>query len=605
MNADEAAQMFMPRKSAQRATKPVRGDGMGGGTKDDRGLLSLAPRRMADVGRMGGGDRVSRQHAPSISLSTQEMSRTKLPFDEPGISRDFGGGRGKKKWGGYPQSLKGIQKTRLPPQSPRGIQKTRIPPQLDSYPSIPLPLVPGQEAPPYPRSDSPGARRQAVEEDLRLPPVTPTGGSSFIEGTFSIHEMQRPPDLPRHRPLSPSPTGAGVPDRIKRRLQADQIAPQGSTKEPSERIKRMCVSYTISEDMSGDRRNKILSRIGEKKRSSCEVRLRVRGSSRDHWSLKQQRKVVGDDNGGRDHFDSRKATLGLADTNFSNLQGRNSSPDGRAIATREREIPPSLTGSYSSYSDDRGSQPQPPGPESRRRPQQHPHLFTPTSPIRRQVPYPRFDSPGARRRAVEEDLRLPPVTPTRDFSSAGNYSPDSSTSSHSNLPPPQQSGLLPLSPTPEPSGQISRVTLPSEGKAFVQNVPSNFSSPSNSSPRKASQPSSPLLVSFVAEQNRRGSRKTSSNSLRLLHKFGDSSAPGSFFGIPRVPAKRQKRPQFVSHPPEKDATMGYVRNLTKKVGADELRHVLNAFGQLIYFDVDRANARAPQMYILRAQLTMI
>ena len=52
-------------------------------------------------------------------------------------------------------------------------------------------------------------------------------------------------------------------------------------------------------------------------------------------------------------------------------------------------------------------------------------------------------------------------------------------------------------------------------------------------------------------------------------------------------AKRQTRPQSVSGPPEKEGTMGYVRNVTEKVGADELKAALASFGQLIYFDVNR------------------
>jgi hypothetical protein len=72
---------------------------------------------------------------------------------------------------------------------------------------------------------------------------------------------------------------------------------QDSTELPPENIKRICVSYTISEDMSGDRGNKILSRISEKKRDSCEVRLRVRGSYGDRWSPKHPPEAVEDANG--------------------------------------------------------------------------------------------------------------------------------------------------------------------------------------------------------------------------------------------------------------------------------------------------------------------
>jgi hypothetical protein len=108
---------------------------------------------------------------------------------------------------------------------------------------------------------------------------------------------------------------------------------------------------------------------------------------------------------------------------------------------------PSPTGSYSSFSDDRGSAP-PPQDQSRKRPQQDPHPSILPPPIPGQPTYPRADN--SRRQAVEDDLRLPPVTPTGAATSAANYSPGSSTSSHSNLQPPQQSGLPSMSRTPPP-----------------------------------------------------------------------------------------------------------------------------------------------------------
>lgn len=58
-----------------------------------------------------------------------------------------------------------------------------------------------------------------------------------------------------------------------------------------ERTNKICVSYTISEDMSGDRRKRILSRIGEKKRDSGEVSLRIRSSYADRRSLRDRRSV--------------------------------------------------------------------------------------------------------------------------------------------------------------------------------------------------------------------------------------------------------------------------------------------------------------------------
>ncbi|KAE8440987.1 hypothetical protein EG329_006124 [Mollisiaceae sp. DMI_Dod_QoI] len=52
-------------------------------------------------------------------------------------------------------------------------------------------------------------------------------------------------------------------------------------------------------------------------------------------------------------------------------------------------------------------------------------------------------------------------------------------------------------------------------------------------------------------------------------------------------AKRQNRPQSISTPPEKEGTMGYVRNVTEKVQTEELRGALATYGQLIYFDINR------------------
>ncbi len=56
-------------------------------------------------------------------------------------------------------------------------------------------------------------------------------------------------------------------------------------------------------------------------------------------------------------------------------------------------------------------------------------------------------------------------------------------------------------------------------------------------------------------------------------------------------AKRQNRPQSISGPPEKEGTMGYVRNVTEKVGTEELKTALGSFGNMIYFDVNRSKVR--------------
>lgn len=63
---------------------------------------------------------------------------------------------------------------------------------------------------------------------------------------------------------------------------------------------------------------------------------------------------------------------------------------------------------------------------------------------------------------------------------------------------------------------------------------------SHSSPSRVSQPSSPLLVSFIAGQE--GRRKASSTSSNLSQQTSSSSSlqPGNFFDVPRVPPSLQK-----------------------------------------------------------------
>lgn len=121
---------------------------------------------------------------------------------------------------------------------------------------------------------------------------------------------------------------------------------------------------------------------------------------------------------------------------------------------------PSPTSSYSSFADDRGpsSTHSHAQEQSRKRPQQDPHPSILPPPMPGQ-PYPRSESAGTRRQAVEDDLKLPPVTPTGGSQTAANYSPGSSTSSHSNLQPPQPSGHNSLSRTPPPRSS------PAEGRS--------------------------------------------------------------------------------------------------------------------------------------------
>ena len=111
----------------------------------------------------------------------------------------------------------------------------------------------------------------------------------------------------------------------------------------------------------------------------------------------------------------------------------------------------------------------------------------------------------------------------------------------------------PLSP-----GGINSVTSPGPGldsspilsmpvqrtlsNAKATQRPQSPSGPShsNSSPSRISQPSSPLLVSFVAGQGADGRRKASSNSSSLSQASGSALQPGTYFEVPRVPPSLQK-----------------------------------------------------------------
>ncbi|KAI0482314.1 hypothetical protein GGR56DRAFT_663301 [Xylariaceae sp. FL0804] len=116
-----------------------------------------------------------------------------------------------------------------------------------------------------------------------------------------------------------------------------------------------------------------------------------------------------------------------------------------------------------------------------------------------------------------------------------------------------RSGLSPggshsaTSPSPALEGSPS-MSMPvqrnlSNAKASASQRPQSPSTTghANASPSRASQPSSPLLVSFHAGQGTEGRRKASSNSSSLSQQSGSSSLqPGNFFEIPRTTPSLQK-----------------------------------------------------------------
>lgn len=70
-------------------------------------------------------------------------------------------------------------------------------------------------------------------------------------------------------------------------------------------------------------------------------------------------------------------------------------------------------------------------------------------------------------------------------------------------------------------------------------------------------------------------------------KENDPPTPGGWQTAGSDHSKRQNRPQSISSPPEKEGTMGYVRNVTEKVNEGDLKAALAGFGVLIYFDINR------------------
>lgn len=102
------------------------------------------------------------------------------------------------------------------------------------------------------------------------------------------------------------------------------------------------------------------------------------------------------------------------------------------------------------------------------------------------------------------------------------------------------SSQSPAGASPAPSLESSPLISMPLKRALSANKGSNRpASPSNlnqstSSPNRASQPSSPLLVSFSTGQNHER-RKASSTSSTLSHQSSSSLQPGSFFDVPKLP----------------------------------------------------------------------
>lgn len=121
-------------------------------------------------------------------------------------------------------------------------------------------------------------------------------------------------------------------------------------------------------------------------------------------------------------------------------------------------------------------------------------------------------------------------------------SPGGLNSATSPLPPSEGS---PVMPNPMPKNVVAT-------KASAGQRSSSPSGLGNPSPNRASQPSSPLLVSFHAGPGHEGRRKASSNSSSLSQQSVPSSLqPGSFFDIPRTTPSLQKSTSAAAASPMK------------------------------------------------------
>ncbi|GAW14565.1 hypothetical protein ANO14919_039680 [Xylariales sp. No.14919] len=125
---------------------------------------------------------------------------------------------------------------------------------------------------------------------------------------------------------------------------------------------------------------------------------------------------------------------------------------------------------------------------------------------------------------------------------AQNRSALSPSSSHSNTTP-----FPPLEGSPVLSMPVQRSLSNAKASASQRPASPSATSHTNSSPSRASQPSSPLLVSFHAGPGPEGRRKASSNASNLSQQPGTSSLqPGNSFDVSKPTPSLQKTTSAVA-----------------------------------------------------------
>ncbi|KAI0535937.1 putative response regulator receiver RIM15p [Xylaria digitata] len=130
---------------------------------------------------------------------------------------------------------------------------------------------------------------------------------------------------------------------------------------------------------------------------------------------------------------------------------------------------------------------------------------------------------------------------------AQNRSALSPSSSHSNTTP-----FPTLEGSPVMSMPVQRSLSNAKASASQRPASPSATSHANSSPSRASQPSSPLLVSFHAGPGPEGRRKASSNASSFSQQSGAGSLqPGSFFDVPKSTPSLQKSTSAAAAPATK------------------------------------------------------
>ena len=141
--------------------------------------------------------------------------------------------------------------------------------------------------------------------------------------------LKRPPPAPPKSELISSPAFQGdyvIDRKVRSPGRADstidnEAATRQGTDVPSWRTNRICIPYTISEDLSRDCGNQILSRIGKRKPDSKEIRILIGKSDIDSWSLRHQNEVSWQGSGSVPESTNVKAQTLYASNNKRSAEG--------------------------------------------------------------------------------------------------------------------------------------------------------------------------------------------------------------------------------------------------------------------------------------------